>query len=170
MKILVTGFVVFVIWCFVSAWLYNDKLLPAMHKPAPVQTNPPVIDHSADSLAAIYASMPKTLMVYFDFDKSKLKTDPQISNRIAEFKAWLEKYPASMLSVTGHTDLVGTDDYNQKLGLKRAEVVEKFLETQGVDAGRMITESKGESQPVAGYITSEGRALNRRTEISIKMK
>jgi OOP family OmpA-OmpF porin len=170
MRILITGFVVFVIWCFISAWLYNDKLLPALHKPAPVQTNPPALTHPADSLAKIYASMPKKLMIYFDFDKTKIKTDPQINDRIDEFKAWLNKYPSSMLSVTGHTDLVGTDTYNQALGMKRAEVVEKFLETRGIDAGRMIAESKGKTQPVAGYITSEGRAMNRRTEISIKMK
>ena len=98
--------------------------------------------------------MPKTLMIYFEFDKAKFKPDPQTDNRVAEFKAWLEKYPASMLSVTGHTDLVGTPEYNQDLGLKRAQVVGKYLEDQGINAGRMVTESKGETEPAADYLTA----------------
>ena len=74
-----------------------------------------------------------------------------------------------MLSVTGHSDLVGTKDFNQALGLKRAQIVGKYLENQGILPTRMIKESKGEDQPAADYLTADGRAKNRRTEISIKM-
>jgi OmpA-OmpF porin, OOP family len=170
MRILITGFVVFVIWAFFSTWLYNDVLLPVINKPVAVQTTPEPKNPVADSLAKLIASMPKTLSIYFEFDKYKFKSDPQTDSRIAEFKTWLDKYPASMLSVTGHTDLVGTVNYNQALALKRAQVMEKYLEAQGIVAGRMLTESKGKDQPAADYITSEGRAKNRRTEISIKLK
>jgi outer membrane protein OmpA-like peptidoglycan-associated protein len=170
MRILITGFVVFVIWCFISAWLYNDKFLPAMRKPVPVQIIPESQTNVADSLAKIKASMPKDLLIYFEFNDAKFKPDPQNDNSIAAFKSWLDKYPESMLSVTGHTDLVGTPEYNQKLALKRAQIVAKHLETQGITSGKMIVESKGETQPAADYLTSEGRAKNRRTEISIKMK
>ena len=170
MRILIIGTVLFVIWAFFSAWLYNDVLLPVINKPVAVQIIPEPPDPVADSLAKIYASMPKTLMIYFEFDKAKFKGDEQINSKVAEFKSWIDKYPASMLSVTGHTDLVGTPDYNQSLALKRAQIVEKYLETQGIGAGRMVTESKGELQPAADNITSDGRAKNRRTEISIKMK
>ena len=170
MRILITGFVVFVIWCFISAWLYNDKLLPAMKKPVPVQTTPDPQKIVADSLAKIYASMPKKLMIYFEFDKAKFKSDPQTNSRIAEFKGWLDKNPGSTIYVTGHTDLVGTPEYNKALAMKRAIVVEKYLEAQGIGADKMVTESAGETQPLADYLTSEGRAKNRRTEISIKMK
>jgi OOP family OmpA-OmpF porin len=170
MRILITGTVLFVIWAFFSAWLYNDVLLPVINKPVAVQTIPVPPDPVADSLAKIYASMPKTLMIYFEFDKAKFKSDPQTDSQVAEFKSWLNKYPSSMLSVTGHTDLVGTPDYNQTLALKRAQVIEKYLEEQGIIAGRIVTESKGEVEPAADYITSDGRAKNRRTEISIKLK
>jgi OmpA-OmpF porin, OOP family len=170
MRILITGTVLFVIWAFFSAWLYNDVLLPVINKPAPVQTVPQPPDPVADSLAKIYASMPKTLMIYFEFDKAKFKNDPQTDSKVTEFKSWLDKYPTSMITVTGHTDLVGTPDYNQSLSLKRAQVIEKYLEAQGISSDRIITESKGEFQPIADYITSEGRAKNRRTEISIKLK
>jgi OOP family OmpA-OmpF porin len=170
MRILITGTVLFVIWAIFSAWLYNDVLLPVINKPVTVQIVPEQPNPVADSLAKIYASMPKTLMIYFEFDKAKFNSDEQTNNKIAEFKSWLDKYPASMLTVTGHTDLVGTPDYNQSLALKRAQVIEKYLETQGIAAGRMVTESKGELQPAADNVTSVGRAKNRRTEISIKMK
>jgi OOP family OmpA-OmpF porin len=141
-----------------------------INKPVAVPTAPIPPNPVADSLAKIYASMPKTIMIYFEFDKAKFKDDEQTNSKVAEFKTWLDKFPASMLSVTGHTDLVGTTDYNQSLALKRAQVVAKYLEIQGIGAGRMVTESKGELQPAADNITSDGRAKNRRTEISIKMK
>lgn len=169
MRILITGCVVFVIWCFFSAWLYNDILLPVMKKPVPVLTIQNFQTNEADSLARLKAMMPKTLLIYFEFNGSKFKPDPQTDKSVAEFKAWLNKYPGSMLSVTGHSDLVGTKDFNQALGLKRAQIVGKYLENQGILPTRMIKESKGEDQPAADYLTAEGRAKNRRTEISIKM-
>jgi outer membrane protein OmpA-like peptidoglycan-associated protein len=170
MRILITGFVLFVIWCFISAWLYNDKLLPAMRKPVTVQTIPETSNHEADSLMKLKASMPKNLLIYFEFNESKFKPDPQTDNSVSEFKAWLEKYPQSMLMVTGHTDLVGTAEFNFKLGLKRAQVVATYLENQGVKTTRMATDSKGSTEPAADYLTAEGRAKNRRTQISIKMQ
>jgi outer membrane protein OmpA-like peptidoglycan-associated protein len=169
MRILITGFVAFVIWCFISAWLYNDKLLPAMRKPVPVQTIPESQTNVADSLTKLKALMPKDLLIYFEFNDAKFKPDPQTDNTIAAFKAWLDKYPGSILSVTGHTDLVGTPEYNQALALKRAQILGSHLENQGINSGRMMVESKGETQPIGDYLTSEGRAKNRRTEISIKM-
>jgi len=170
MKILITGLVAFVIWCFISAWLYNDILLPVIQKPVPVQSIPEPPSAAADSLSKLIASMPANLMIYFEFDKAKFKTDPQTDNSVKDFIAWLDKYPSSMLLVTGHSDLVGTHEYNHELGLERARVTEKYLVSMGVPANKMIIESKGETEPAGGYITEAGRAKNRRTEISIKMK
>ena len=170
MKILITGFVAFVIWCFISAWLYNDILLPVIKKPVPVQTLPDPQLSVADSLAKIKASMPGNLLIYFEFNDSEFKPDPQTENSVNAFKAWLDKYPASVLSVTGHSDLVGTPEYNQNLGLKRAQNVAKYLESMGIAAGKMVVESKGENEPAADYLTADGRSKNRRTEISIKMQ
>ncbi len=134
MRILITGFVAFVIWCFVSAWLYNDKLLPVLNKPVPVLTIPENQTNEADSLMKLKALMPKDLTIYFEFNDAKFKPDPQTESSIAEFKAWLDKYPGSMLSVQGYTDLVGTPDFNQALGLERAEVVGKYLVEKGIPA------------------------------------
>jgi outer membrane protein OmpA-like peptidoglycan-associated protein len=114
--------------------------------------------------------MPKPIMIYFDFDKTKFKIDPQTEDRIAEFKSWLGKYPGSMLSVTGHSDIVGTPEYNEDLAFQRAQIIVKYLEEQGIATARITTLSKGEAEAVVDYITPEGRARNRNAEISIKMK
>jgi len=170
MRIHIIGFVVFVIWCFFSAWLYNDHLLPSLKKPVPVITTPVELSHEADSLMKLKASMPGDLLIFFEFNDAEFKPDPQTDQSIAAFKSWLEKYPQSMLSVTGHSDLVGTPEFNEKLGMKRALVVGKYIQEKGVDPSKMVTESKGETLPLGDYLTGEGRAKNRRTEISIKMQ
>ncbi|MGB8358417.1 MAG: OmpA family protein [Bacteroidales bacterium] len=168
MKILVTGFIVFVIWSFFSTWLYVDVLKPATKKQVVVQPVTESQSTEADTMMKFYASMPKDLTIYFEFDKYKFKTDPQTDSSIAEFDKWMKKYPDYMLSVTGHTDFVGTAEYNQTLGLERAQVVGKYLESKGIPANKMIIASKGKEQPIANNIASEGRAKNRRTEITIK--
>jgi outer membrane protein OmpA-like peptidoglycan-associated protein len=170
MRILISGFVVFVIWCFISAWLYNDKLLPSLKNPVIIKTLPESMTNSADSLMKLKASMPGHLLIYFDFDKTEFKMDPRTDSSIAEFKTWLERYEGSMLIVSGNTDLVGTPEYNKDLGMKRASIVSRYLKTKGIKANRIIAESQGEGNPLADYLSTEGRAKNRRTEISIKMQ
>ena len=170
MRIIISGLLAFVIWCVFSAWIFNDKLIPVLKKKAPVPV--PIDNESrvADSLAQLKASMPETLLSYFDFNESGTKADPQLGSRIAPFRAWLVKYPGSKLLVTGHTDLIGTNDYNMQLGLQRAQFVTGQILELGIDRNRVLTESKGETQPIAGYITEENRAKNRRTEITIKLQ
>jgi outer membrane protein OmpA-like peptidoglycan-associated protein len=172
MRILITGFVVFVIWCFISAWLYLDVLLPAMKKPVPVQPIPELQSqkNEADSLAQLFASVPEELMIHFDFDKSIVKADQQTDIRITDFKNWLGKYPVSTITITGHTDFVGTEKYNLDLGLRRALASKAYLGAKGIPLARITAETKGETEPLGDNLTVEGRAMNRRTEISIKMQ
>jgi len=170
MRIIGLGVLAFVIWSVFSAWIFNDKLLPVFRNRTPLETAPGNETRVADSLAQLKASMPKELMIYFDFNKSKLKTDLQLGGIIAPFKAWLDKYPGSRLLITGHTDLVGTNEYNMQLGLERAQIVAGYIQNLGINGSRIQVESRGETQPIAGYITEENRAKNRRTEITIKMQ
>ena len=72
-----------------------------------------------------------------------------------------------VIIAVGHTDSVGSDAYNQKLSLKRAEAVKAYLTGKGIEANRVYTEGKGEKQPIADNRTAEGRAKNRRVEIKI---
>jgi len=170
MRIIGLGVLAFVIWSVFSAWIFNDKLLPVFRKNTPMATAPDIETRVADSLAQLKASMPKDLLIYFDFDRSKLKGDSQLGNVLAPFRTWLDKYPGSKLLITGHTDLVGTHEYNMQLGMERARIVARQIQTLGINSNRILVESGGETQPIAGYITEENRAKNRRTEITIKMQ
>jgi len=103
--------------------------------------------------------------VNFDFDKSTIRPDarPILDEAISTLK----EYKQITLSVDGHTDSVGTDQYNQKLSLRRAKSVADYLAKGGIDAKRMTEKGFGESQPVASNDTAEGRAQNRRVELKI---
>ena len=101
----------------------------------------------------------------FDFDRAVLKPMGK-----ATLDGLIEKIRGVNLEVViavGHTDSVGTDAYNQKLGLRRAEAVKAYLVVHGVDPKRVYTESKGERQPVADNKTAQGRERNRRVEIEV---
>lgn len=169
MKFLIVGFAAFVVWCVFSAWMYNDKLLPVLRTPEPVPVIPEKTS-AADSLAKIYASMPEKLSVYFEFNKSNLKADQLNEGSLNAFRDWIDKHPGSKLYVTGHTDLVGTEAYNNDLAMERAVAVGKFIEGKGFPSDKMIVESKGETEPAADYLTEDGRAKNRRSEITIKLE
>lgn len=106
--------------------------------------------------------------VHFEFDSAKLTaTDKQRLNTIAS-RLKQEKADAR-LSVTGHTDSVGSDVYNQKLSDRRAHSVTEYLIENGVPRASFVSvKGAGESQPVADNKTPEGRAQNRRTEIRIE--
>ena len=72
-----------------------------------------------------------------------------------------------VIIAVGHTDSVGSDAYNQRLSVRRAEAVKAYLVTKGIERNRVYTEGKGEKQPVADNRTAEGRAKNRRVEIEV---
>ena len=71
------------------------------------------------------------------------------------------------VAVEGHTDSLGSDDYNQKLSQRRANAVIAYLVQQGIDATRLKAVGHGESRPVASNETADGREQNRRVEFKI---
>ena len=101
----------------------------------------------------------------FDFDKSVVK--PEGKAALDELLAKLQGMNTEVMVTVGHTDSVGSDAYNQKLSMRRAEAVKAYIVSKGVDTARVYTEGKGESQPVADNKTAEGRAKNRRVEIEV---
>lgn len=103
----------------------------------------------------------------FDFDRSVIK--PAGRDMLNGFVTSLNfsKARYDLVIVVGHTDSIGSDDYNMRLGLRRAEAVKAFLVNAGISAGSIKTSSQGERQPVADNKTAAGRALNRRVEISV---
>lgn len=101
--------------------------------------------------------------VNFDFDKATLRQeDIAIINRDA---ASLEEWGNVNIEVAGHTDSRGSDEYNINLSQQRAEAVRNYLVSKGIAADRLSAKGYGESQPVAGNDTDEGRFKNRRVEL-----
>ena len=105
--------------------------------------------------------------VHFQFDSAKLTpADKDVLNTIAT--RLKQESSTAELTVTGHTDSVGSDAYNQKLSDRRAHSVVEYLISQGVPRSSFVSVTgAGESQPVADNKTADGRAMNRRTEIKI---
>ena len=102
---------------------------------------------------------------FFDFDKSTLK--PAGKAKLDDLVGKVKGINLEVIIAVGHTDSVGSDAYNQKLSVKRAESVKAYLVSKGIEKNRIYTEGKGEKQPVADNKTNEGRAKNRRVEIEV---
>jgi len=86
---------------------------------------------------------------------------------LKKLKLVLDNNPSAKIDVTGHADATGTEAYNIRLGLMRAESVKSYLVNAGINAEQIVTSSKGSSEPAASNSTPEGRAANRRTEIKV---
>ena len=102
---------------------------------------------------------------FFDFDKSVLKADGKA--KLDDLVGKVKGINLEVIIAVGHTDSVGSDVYNQKLSVKRAESVKAYLVSKGIEKNRIYTEGKGEKQPVADNKTNEGRGKNRRVEIEV---
>ncbi|OOE75222.1 OmpA family protein [Salinivibrio sp. ML290] len=100
--------------------------------------------------------------VHFDFDTSHVSSQGQaILQRLVQA---LAKHP-SQVSVTGHTDNIGSAHYNQQLSQRRANAVVPFIPS--ADGNTMTLDGQGEMQPAATNHTEQGRAINRRVEIDV---
>jgi len=102
---------------------------------------------------------------FFDFDKSALKKEGKA--KLDDLVGKVKGISLEVIIAVGHTDSVGSDAYNQKLSVRRAEAVKAYLVSKGIEKNRVYTEGKGEKQPVADNKTKEGRAKNRRVEIEV---
>lgn len=104
--------------------------------------------------------------ITFDFNRSDLKYE--FMPRITDLARTLGRYPNMSISVVGHADAIGSDDYNYRLSERRAWSVSEALEQFGVSHGRIRTSGMGEMSPIATNASEWGRAQNRRVEISVR--
>ena len=124
---------------------------PPPPPPPPPPPAPKKIELSADA--------------YFDFNKATLK--PAGKEKIdAEVVAPMKEHPNLRALVEGHTDSIGSDAYNQRLSERRANAVRDYMVSRGIDAQRIMTKGWGKSKPIASNKTKEGRARNRRVEVT----
>ena len=121
--------------------------------PAPV---PPAVAASKVTFAAD---------AFFDFDKYVLK--PEGRAKLDDLVSKIKDVNLEVIIAVGHTDWIGTVQYNQKLSVRRAEAVKAYLVSKGIEKNRVYTEGKGKSQPIADNRTAAGRAQNRRVEIEV---
>ena len=126
----------------------TDEVKPPPARPIPATSK---ITYAADA--------------FFDFDKSVLK--PQGKAKLDDLVSKIRGIDLEVIIAVGHTDSIGTDAYNQKLSIRRAESVKAYLVSKGIDRNRVYTEGKGEKQPIATNKTAAGRAKNRRVEIEV---
>ena len=137
-------------------YLFDPEVTPV---PAPTPTPTP------EPLPPVSSKRIVLRGVHFDFDKSDLRADSRPT--LEETADTLKDNPGVHITVEGHTDAQGTEIYNERLSVRRAEAVFRYLVNRGVAPERMEVVGYGESKPVASNDTEEGRAQNRRVELRV---
>jgi OmpA-OmpF porin, OOP family len=131
------------------------KPAPAPEKPKPEPEKPKPVAEKVTFAAD----------VLFDFDKAVIK--PEGKSKLDDISNKVRGVNLEVVIAIGHADSIGSDAYNQKLSVRRAESVKAYLVSKGIEPNRIYTEGKGEKQPVADNKTRDGRAKNRRVEIEV---
>ncbi|MBN9340266.1 MAG: hypothetical protein ABT02_10990 [Comamonadaceae bacterium SCN 68-20] len=145
----------------------DGALVKAAEAPAPVAQPAPTAKPAPAPAPAPVASSKVTYAAdaFFDFDKAVLK--PEGKAKLDDLVSKVKDINLEVIIAVGHTDSIGSDAYNQKLSVRRAEAVKAYLVSKGIEKNRVYTEGKGKKQPVADNKTKEGRAKNRRVEIEV---
>ena len=104
--------------------------------------------------------------ILFDFNKATLRREVEFN--LVKIATILNQFQEMNIVIEGHTDSIGTEEYNLELSQRRAQAVHEFLVSQSVEAVRLSAEGYGESRPVAGNDTEEDRQRNRRVDLVIQ--
>ena len=131
-------------------------VIPVPAPPAPIP-----------STTKVFTKITMQAETLFDFDKSVIKPEGRkiLDGFITSLNGTQAKYDTMI--VIGHTDSIGSDAYNMRLGQRRAESVKAYLISKGIEANKIRTQSKGEKEPIADNRTAAGRAKNRRVVVEV---
>ncbi|MDE2095308.1 MAG: OmpA family protein [Burkholderiales bacterium] len=149
----------------------DGALKKVVAAPEPVVAPPPPAAAPAPAPAPAPKPAPVSEKVtfaadaFFDFNKSTLK--PEGKAKLDDLVNKMSGINLEVIIAVGHTDSIGSDAYNQKLSVRRADAVKDYLVSKGIEKNRVYTEGKGKKQPIADNRTAEGRAKNRRVEIEV---
>jgi outer membrane protein OmpA-like peptidoglycan-associated protein len=102
------------------------------------------------------------------FATGSASIEPRLYPTLDRIASTLNEYPASTVTVVGHTDSVGDVQANQELSARRAAAVADYLMQRGVQRNRMIVQGRGEAEPIADNSSDAGRSQNRRVEMLIR--
>jgi len=146
---------------------FIQRIPAAVAAPPPPPPPPPPPAPTPEPAAEMPEIQKKIVLrgVTFAFDSDRLS--PEATPILDQAVAALKEAGDVQVSIEGHTDSIGSKEYNLGLSRRRAESVRKYLESQGIDAGRLRTVGFGLEQPVATNETADGRAQNRRVELRV---
>jgi OOP family OmpA-OmpF porin len=119
------------------------------------------------TLLAAQPPRPVTFSINFLFD-SATQLAPESSATVEKLKATLATWPAPHLTVVGHTDLAGSQEFNDGLSMQRAQTVAKFLIKAGIPAREIETAGRGKREPVVRTADGVPNQMNRRVVITIQ--
>jgi outer membrane protein OmpA-like peptidoglycan-associated protein/esterase/lipase superfamily enzyme len=141
---------------------------PTTQMPTPSPSTPlesgPVFTPATGPVPSLPDKVSLQAEAYFDFNKSTLK--PAGKAQLDDLVSKMQRDSIERINLTGHTDSIGRPAYNQKLSEQRAASVKAYLVSKGIDANKITTSGKGESQPVASNKTADGRRKNNRVDIT----
>jgi OmpA-OmpF porin, OOP family len=129
--------------------------------------SPSAVQAHYGQLLAAQPPRPATFTINFLFD-SATELAPESSATVVKLKATLKDWPAPHLTVVGHTDLVGNDDFNDKLSMRRAQTVAAFLVKAGIPAKQIETAARGKREPLVHTANGVPNQANRRVVITIQ--
>jgi OOP family OmpA-OmpF porin len=126
-------------------------------------TGQEINDHQKSGENTLAANSDQVQQVLFDFDRVELK--PQYYSALDEAAGMLSRRPLARVEIHGHTDNIGTVEYNHDLSIRRARKVQDYLVQKGIEKERLIPKGFGFTKNSASNHSEAGRALNRRVEI-----
>ncbi|CAH0995439.1 Peptidoglycan-associated lipoprotein [Emticicia aquatica] len=173
-------FLLILLWSLAYSWFWNCKRKPFCTEELAVvtladSTNSTVVSTPEATLADTIKKITpeeqivfKPLDVYFAVNQSGIDKTAEVDSFLTIAKKYFEKYPDKQLLITGHTDSDGSEELNQRLSENRAKQTQSFLVKEGFKASQIVTEGKGENEPLAPNDTPEGKSKNRRSTIRLK--
>ena len=159
----------FVFWSIISTWYYVCPIkgfckTADMPITQAVKVPTIVIEPEIKNQDSIINEQIDRTVINFEFDSNNKITNNEVLNYLAKLARQLESSSRSV-SITGHTDSLGNESYNEKLGLGRANAIKNILIKNGLTSNMITTKSMGEREPVATNETNSGQLQNRRVEL-----
>ncbi|WP_372640784.1 OmpA family protein [Ancylomarina sp.] len=172
MRILIIGIFSFIAWSTLSTFVYVCKIKGLCDEQVTMQNsevnNDSIVNETIVKPLEQQAIVPKDLTICFEFDNSEFSSNSIAEKYFDESNAYLNQNTQARLEIIGHTDAIGTNTYNNALGYRRAQSMQRYFETKGMIGDKITIISKGESEPADNNDTKDGRANNRRALLTIK--